>query len=263
MMRLLILTRDTCNTSAIKFVHQLLKAGVKIQKIIVEVPPSTPSPKPPRRLGRYIPTPSRFYSVCYRLYSRTCNSVEEDALDLHPTLLSFAEIRDDIVEVDDHNSPQVQEMIRRLSPDIILVIGTRILKEETYCPAKVAITFHSGIVPKYKGAYTVFWAMRNGDFDNVGYTFVSLAAKVDGGSVIYQERIRPDKKDNEKSAFKKIENAGSRRIVSLVQEIAENGYELRSRPQLKEGCTFKGRPSAKDWFILTLRLIQRRVRAAA
>ena len=262
-MNLLILTRDMSNTSAIKFVDQLLQAGVKIQKVIVEVPPERPSRRPPRRLSRYVPTLSRFYTLCYRLYSRTCNSADEDTLSLHPSLLSFPEIRDEIVEVENHNSPQVQELVSRLSPDIILVIGTRILKEKTYCPAKVAITFHSGIVPMYKGAYTVFWAMCKGDYDNVGYTFVNVAAEVDTGSIVYQERIRPDIRDNERTAFQRIEDAGSRRIVSLVREIAENGYELQPRPQAGEGCTFKGTPAPKDWFTLTLRLIKRRLRNAA
>ncbi len=82
------------------------------------------------------------------------------------------------------------EEFRNLQPDIICVLAFRILPEEVYSAAKTgAFNIHASLLPKYRGAAPINWAIINGE-EETGLTSFLLKKKVDTGDIIMQHTIK-------------------------------------------------------------------------
>lgn len=103
----------------------------------------------------------------------------------------------DYHKVDSVNNEETISIIKRKAPDIIVVNGTRIIKENVLnsidCPI---INMHSGITPKYRGVHGGYWAVANNDLEHCGVTIHKVAKGIDTGEVIKQALIPVTAKDN-------------------------------------------------------------------
>jgi len=95
------------------------------------------------------------------------------------------------------NDTRSVEFINQLSPDIIVVNGTRIISKKILtlinCPI---INIHVGITPKYRGVHGGYWALNNNDIKNCGVTVHLVDSGIDTGSVLCQKSIRVKHNDN-------------------------------------------------------------------
>lgn len=252
-MKIVILTKGTNNTSALIFIESILKNNLNLEKIIVEKNSSIELKK--INIFKYF----NIFKIFNKLYEKIfCNKLPE-YIEGYENLLNIDILKDKVELVQNHNSDEVENILKKVNADVILVLGTRILEERIFSNSKIAINFHSGIVPMYKGSYTVFWAMRNRDWDNVGYIFHEVAKKLDSGKVIFEKKINVEKNDNERSVFKKIEYDGAKEVINLLLLLQENDYKIKSVEQQGLEKTYKGIPSSFEWFLLTLILIKKRI----
>ena len=134
MIKLVILTKNIKNTTAIKFIDELLKSNISVDKIILENPKiSLPHKKTfliiLKKIKKRIKNILNIYKKIYNTYSKTCISIKEEALDKYETIFDIEQIVENIIEVNNHNSEYTEKIIEDLKPDVILVLGTRILKE--------------------------------------------------------------------------------------------------------------------------------------
>jgi folate-dependent phosphoribosylglycinamide formyltransferase PurN len=89
------------------------------------------------------------------------------------------------------NDPQVLEYLQQVKPDVVFshcinqYFGKRL---RTAAPHGVML-WHVGITPEYKGVYSPFWTMHNGDFGNFGYTLLRLNEDLDAGEIFVQGRL--------------------------------------------------------------------------
>ncbi len=99
------------------------------------------------------------------------------------------------VEMDNVNTPESIGRIAALKPDLIAVIafGQKISRELTELPPKGAINVHASLLPKYRGAAPINWAIINGE-TTTGISIITLAEKMDAGQVLSQGQtdIRAD-----------------------------------------------------------------------
>ena len=99
------------------------------------------------------------------------------------------------IETDNVNTPGIIASIADLEPDLIVVIafGQKIGIELTELPPKGAINVHASLLPKYRGAAPINWAIINGE-TTTGISIITLAQKMDAGQVLSQARtdIKPD-----------------------------------------------------------------------
>jgi methionyl-tRNA formyltransferase len=103
----------------------------------------------------------------------------------------------ELLQVKSVNSMACRAALAMLKPDVIVVIGTRIIGEETLQSIAVpVINFHSGINPKYRGQAGGYWALASGDPENAGVTVHLVDRGVDTGAVLYQARFAATPKDN-------------------------------------------------------------------
>lgn len=86
-------------------------------------------------------------------------------------------------------APDFLDAIRALAADVFVVVAFKILPRELYAiPPRGAFNLHASLLPKYRGAAPINWAIINGEHET-GVTTFFLQDKVDTGALILQERI--------------------------------------------------------------------------
>ena len=83
------------------------------------------------------------------------------------------------------------DKLKKLEPDIMCVIayGKILPKEILDIPKKGAINLHASLLPKYRGAAPIQWAVLNGD-EVTGVTTMYMNEKMDEGDIILQEETK-------------------------------------------------------------------------
>lgn len=85
---------------------------------------------------------------------------------------------------------ETAEKIKEIAPELILVATYhRIIPEFVFNLALKSINIHPSLLPGYKGANPVFWALFNGEKET-GLTAHFLSERLDGGNIILQEKIK-------------------------------------------------------------------------
>jgi methionyl-tRNA formyltransferase len=102
-----------------------------------------------------------------------------------------------ILRVSSVNSAECVELLVRLRPAVVLVVGTRLIEQAVLRRIDAAfVNYHAGITPKYRGVHGGYWALAQGDAANCGVTVHLLDEGIDTGPVLYQARISPSRRDN-------------------------------------------------------------------
>ncbi|MHC4692911.1 MAG: methionyl-tRNA formyltransferase [Planctomycetota bacterium] len=91
------------------------------------------------------------------------------------------------IETDNVNAPPAIEKIVAYQPDVIVVIafGQKIGDELINLPPKGAINVHASLLPKYRGAAPINWAIIEGE-KQTGVSIIALAEKMDAGDILSQ-----------------------------------------------------------------------------
>ncbi len=102
-----------------------------------------------------------------------------------------------ISRVPSANSTECLNILKRINPDVVVVVNTRILKKVTLeSTVGKFINIHAGITPKYRGWHGGYWALVNRDNENCGVTIHLVDEGIDTGGVLYQDIITTTSKDN-------------------------------------------------------------------
>jgi folate-dependent phosphoribosylglycinamide formyltransferase PurN len=137
-------------------------------------------------------------------------------------------------EVKDLNDSGSIALLASLSPDICLVVGTRVLSDAVIrIPRRGTINWHPGILPAYRGVYCELFALYNRDYSSIGYTIHYLDTAVDAGDVIWQATIAVGPSDDFHSLRTKNAVHAAKILPDLIGAI-EAGTAPR-RPQAGPG----------------------------
>jgi methionyl-tRNA formyltransferase len=90
-----------------------------------------------------------------------------------------------VIEAADVNAPDIVNRLCECKPDIIVVIafGQKISKQIIDVAPKSAINVHASLLPKYRGAAPINWAIVNGELET-GVSIITIAQKIDAGDVL-------------------------------------------------------------------------------
>ncbi len=101
-----------------------------------------------------------------------------------------------VIEVPSVNSDITIAELKRLSPAVVVVNGTRIIQEKVLgCVDAVFLNTHAGITPMYRGVHGGYWALARGDAGNCGVTVHKVDKGIDTGSIVGQATISPTAED--------------------------------------------------------------------
>lgn len=141
--------------------------------------------------------------------------------------------------------PDFVSAIKNLQPDLIVVEAFRILPKEVFTiPRLGSFNLHASLLPKYRGAAPINWAIINGE-QETGVTTFFLQEKVDTGSVILQARVKIDPNETAGELHDKLSEVGAEIVLQTVRLIELGKAQPRTQDEtlaspapkiFKEGC---------------------------
>jgi methionyl-tRNA formyltransferase len=151
------------------------------------------------------------------------------------------------IETDNANAPQVIERIAGYEPDVIVVIafGQKIGPDLIELAPKGAINVHASLLPKYRGAAPINWAIINGE-TQTGISIITLAERMDAGQIIAQSQVDIEPNDTAGELHDRLAKAAAPLIVNTLDRIAastaiyidQDDSKATLAPKLKksDGC---------------------------
>ena len=136
----------------------------------------------------------------------------------------------------DVNSLDVEAFLKDIGPDIIVVLGSSIIKPHIITIPKIAImNIHTGLSPYYRGTWSYGWPIVNKEPEYIGVTLHLVNSGIDSGDIIYQTRPVLDINDDLNTIFLKVVSEGIELAVKAVREILINGsIKSYKQPVTKE-----------------------------
>ncbi|SDD49488.1 methionyl-tRNA formyltransferase [Algoriphagus faecimaris] len=126
-------------------------------------------------------------------------------------------------------NPEFQEELKALKADLQIVVAFRMLPESVWnMPPLGTFNLHASLLPDYRGAAPINWAIINGETET-GVTTFFLKHEIDTGSIIFQEKVPILPEDDLGSVYEKLMNIGSELVLSTVEAIAKD--EVKPLPQ--------------------------------
>lgn len=118
--------------------------------------------------------------------------------------------------------PEFQEELRSLEADLFVVVAFRILPAAIFeMPPKGTFNLHASLLPDYRGAAPINWAIINGEKET-GVTTFFLEQKVDTGNIIFQERVAIGENETAGMLHDKLMEVGARLVLDTTLAIEEN-----------------------------------------
>ena len=147
------------------------------------------------------------------------------------------------------NNNEFKDLIRSLNPDIACVVayGKILPKSFLKIPRLGCINVHGSLLPKYRGAAPIQWAVLNGD-KTTGITTMYMDEKMDTGDMILKQEVEIGDDETTGELWDRLKVIGADLLVETLKQI-ENG----TAPREKQGDDFSIAPmldkemSKIDW----------------
>ena len=128
----------------------------------------------------------------------------------------------ELIELDSFDNNDAYKKIVDLNTDIFVVVAYRILPGKYISIPKLgSINLHASLLPKYRGAAPIQWALMNGD-KTTGVSVFQIEKKVDTGRIITQKTIKIDKNDNYEIMSNKLSTIGAEALIESL-DLLERG----------------------------------------
>jgi len=130
------------------------------------------------------------------------------------------------------------EKIKSLNPDVICVVayGKILPKEILEIPKYGCINVHGSLLPKYRGAAPIQWAVLNGDKET-GVTTMYMDIGMDTGDMILKEKVEVGEDETTGELWDRLSKIGAKLLVETLKQIEEG-----TAPREKQGEEFTMAP---------------------
>ena len=136
------------------------------------------------------------------------------------------------------NNEEFISEIKALKPDVICVVayGKILPKEILEIPSKCCINVHGSLLPKYRGAAPIQWAVLNGD-KKTGVTTMYMDVGMDTGDMILKQETQIGEDETTGELWERLSKIGGDLLVKTLKEI-----ENKTAPRIKQGDDFTMAP---------------------
>jgi len=143
-----------------------------------------------------------------------------------------------LLEVSNINHPDVVALEGRLQPDVIAVFGTSLIHGPLLSSGRLGIfNLHGGLSPRYRGADCTFWALFNGEPDQVGCTLHRIDNGIDTGTLIAHICPEVDEGDGELTLFWRAVRDSAEVYAEMLERLARG--ERVGEPQREWGRLYQ------------------------
>lgn len=153
-------------------------------------------------------------------------------------------------------SPEFLEELKSYQANLQIVVAFRMLPEIVWAmPSLGTFNLHGSLLPQYRGAAPINWAIINGEKET-GVTTFFLKHEIDTGSIIFQEKEPIHENDDVGTVYDRLMKLGSQLVLKTVNAIEVGRYpslpqseviEINHAPKIfKETCEIKWNQSAES-----------------
>lgn len=132
--------------------------------------------------------------------------------------------------------------LRELKADLQIVVAFRMLPEVVWnMPRLGTFNLHASLLPQYRGAAPINWAVINGETET-GITTFFLKHEIDTGEIIDQVRVPIADTDNVGDVYERLMNLGGDLVVKTVDSILDGSVKTVPQDKLAEGEVLRPAP---------------------
>lgn len=139
----------------------------------------------------------------------------------------------------------IQEL-KALNADVFVIVAFRMLPQVVWSiPSKGTFNLHGSLLPQYRGAAPINWAVMNGD-EETGVTTFLIDEKIDTGNILIADKVRIEENDNVGKIHDELMHIGAKLVVKTLDGLEDNSLqphpqdetlELKHAPKIfKEDC---------------------------
>lgn len=122
-------------------------------------------------------------------------------------------------------NPEFLEVLKLLSADLQIIVAFRMLPERVWnMPPMGSVNLHGSLLPHYRGAAPINWAIINGE-KKTGVTTFKLKHEIDTGDILLQESFPIRENDTAGDVHDKMKEIGARVLVKTVKALADGSLE--------------------------------------
>ncbi|MBX2967705.1 MAG: methionyl-tRNA formyltransferase [Cyclobacteriaceae bacterium] len=153
-------------------------------------------------------------------------------------------------------APEFIEELKSYNANLQIVVAFRMLPEVVWAmPEYGTFNLHASLLPQYRGAAPINWAIINGEKET-GVTTFFLKHEIDTGSIIFQEKETINETDNVGTLYERLMHKGAQLVLKTVKAIEAGNYpsvpqdvsaEIKHAPKIfKETCKINWNQSSKQ-----------------
>lgn len=137
-----------------------------------------------------------------------------------------------ILQPEKLKAPEFLEDLKALKPDLQVVVAFRMLPEQVWSlPPLGTFNLHGSLLPKYRGAAPLNWAIMNGDSET-GVTTFLLKQEIDTGNILFQEKTRIRENDTVETIHDILMETGANLIIKTIEALASGEVNPISQDEL-------------------------------
>ncbi len=144
-----------------------------------------------------------------------------------------------ILQPEKLKAPEFVEALKNINADLFIVVAFRMLPEVIWTmPPLGTFNLHGSLLPQYRGAAPINWAVINGEKET-GVTTFFLQQQIDTGNIIDQAKLKIEKTDNAGKVHDDLMEIGSKLVLKTVKAIEQKNIQLISQEEVlkREGLT--------------------------
>ncbi len=148
-----------------------------------------------------------------------------------------------ILQPEKLKDPGFNKQLQDLKPDLNIVVAFRMLPKQVWqLPKLGTFNLHASLLPQYRGAAPINWAIINGE-TKTGLTTFLIDDQIDTGQIILQEEMEIDYKDNVGSLHDKMMIKGAKLVLETVNLLAEGNFKpIPQNALIKDVSQLKAAP---------------------
>jgi methionyl-tRNA formyltransferase len=139
-------------------------------------------------------------------------------------------------------NPAFLEQLSSLNADLQVVVAFRMLPEAVWnMPRKGTINLHASLLPQYRGAAPINWAIINGEKET-GVTTFKLQHEIDTGNILLQEKIAVGDNETAGELHDRMKVTGAALLLKTVRGLADGSLQGKPQEQFTPNAPLKHAP---------------------
>lgn len=127
--------------------------------------------------------------------------------------------------------PSFVDRVKQANPDLMVVVAFRMLPKVIWeIPSKGTINLHASLLPDYRGAAPINWAIINGESET-GVTTFFINENIDTGDIIDQRKVAITPTMNAGDLHDELKTIGAKLLLETVDSISVDNFSPTSQPQ--------------------------------